>query len=48
MSETQDLVQALQEAFVKADRPEIPLDQRLEAYLAESRRLLPELEATYD
>jgi len=48
VSETQDLVQALQEAFVKADRPEIPLDQRLEAYLAESRRLLPELEATYD
>ena len=48
MSETQDLERALQEAFVQADRPEISLDKRLKAYLSESRRLLPELEATYD
>ena len=48
MGDTQDIGQALQEAFVKADKPELPLDKRLKAYLAESRRLLPELEATYD
>ena len=48
VSDTQDLERALQEAFVKADRPDIPLDKRLKVYLAESRKLLPELEATYD
>jgi peroxiredoxin len=42
------LDQALTEAFLKADQLEAPLDRRLEAYLAESRRLLPEMEATYD
>jgi peroxiredoxin len=45
---SEDLERALQEAFVQADRPEISLDKRLKAYLSESRRLLPELEATYD
>jgi peroxiredoxin len=48
VTESQNLDRALQEAFAQADRPEVPLDVRLKTYLAESRRLLPELEATYD
>ena len=32
----------------KADDLEAPLDERLKLYLAESRKLLPDLESTYD
>ena len=32
----------------KADHLEAPLDQRLKLYLGESRKLLPEMEETYD
>ena len=48
MAETKSLEQALNEAFHKADDPEAPLDERLRLYLAESRKLLPDLESTYD
>jgi hypothetical protein len=42
------LEQALQEAFRTADTLQAPLDAGLKFYLGESRKLLPELEATYD
>jgi peroxiredoxin len=48
LAETKSLEQALNEAFHKADDPEAPLDERLRLYLAESRKLLPDLESTYD
>ena len=48
MTETKSLDQALAEAFSKADHLQAPLDQRLKLYLGESRKLLPEMEATYD
>lgn len=48
MNEAKTLDQALAEAFSKADRLQAPLDQRLKLYLGESRKLLPEMEATYD
>jgi peroxiredoxin len=48
LAETKSLDQALNEAFHKADDPEAPLDERLRLYLAESRKLLPDLESTYD
>lgn len=48
MAETKSLEQALNEAFHKADDLNAPLDQRLKLYLAESRKLLPDLESTYD
>jgi peroxiredoxin len=48
LAETKSLEEALAEAFQKADRVEAPLDERLKLYLGESRRLLPDLETTYD
>lgn len=48
MAEAKSLEQALKEAFERADSLEGPLAQRLSSYLAESRRLLPDLEMTYD
>ncbi len=48
MAETNSLEEALAEAFTKADALEAPLDVRLKFYLGESRKLLPDLEATYD
>ena len=48
MAETKSLEQGLNEAFHKADDLNAPLDQRLRLYLAESRKLLPDLESTYD
>jgi len=44
----ESLEQALAEAFDKADGLDAPLDERLKLYLGESRRLLPDLEGTYD
>src|SRR4029079_11772717 len=48
VTETKSLDQALAEAFSKADHLQAPLDQRLKLYLGESRKLLPEMESTYD
>jgi peroxiredoxin len=48
LTETKTLEDALAEAFEKADSLAAPLDQRLKLYLGESRKLLPDLEATYD
>jgi peroxiredoxin len=48
LADTKSLEQALNEAFRKADTLEAPLDQRLKLYLGESRKLLPDLESTYD
>jgi peroxiredoxin len=48
LNQAKTLDQALAEAFLKADHLEAPLDQRLKLYLGESRKLLPEMEATYD
>jgi hypothetical protein len=38
----------LAEAFRQADALEGPLDERLRFYLGASRKLLPDLETTYD
>jgi hypothetical protein len=48
LNEAKSIDQALAEAFLKADRLEAPLPERLKLYLGESRELLPELESTYD
>jgi peroxiredoxin len=48
LSETKSLEEALTEAFGKADALDAPLDARLRFYLGESRKLLPDLETTYD
>ena len=48
LNEAKSIDQALAEAFLKADRLEAPLPERLKLYLGESRELLPDLEATYD
>jgi peroxiredoxin len=48
LAETKSLEQALNEAFQKADHLDASLDQRLKLYLGESRKLLPDLESTYD
>ena len=48
MTESKSLETAITEAFQKADSLETPLEARLEFYLGESRKLLPDLEATYD
>src|SRR5262245_27639222 len=48
LNEARSIDQALAEAFLKADRLEAPLPERLKLYLGESRELLPELESTYD
>ena len=47
MTDSKSLEQALSEAFHKADALAAPLEERLRLYLAKSRKLLPELEATY-
>ncbi|MGD9502454.1 MAG: peroxiredoxin-like family protein [Methyloceanibacter sp.] len=39
---------ALAEAFRQADALDAPLEERLRFYLGESRKLLPDLESTYD
>lgn len=48
MTAAKSLEQALAEAFVTADSLKAPLKDRLKLYLVESRRLLPDLEGTYD
>lgn len=48
MTEAKSLEQSLNEAFQKADTLKAPLGARLSFYLGESRKLLPDLEATYD
>jgi peroxiredoxin len=48
LTEAKSLEQSLTEAFERADSLEGPLGKRLQAYLAESRRLLPDIEASYD
>jgi len=48
LSETKSVEEALAEAFEKADRLDAPLSERLKAYFAESRRLLPDIEASED
>jgi peroxiredoxin len=48
LAEVKSLGQSLNEAFEKADTIEGPISERLSFYLGESRRLLPDLEATYD
>ncbi|MGH6748375.1 MAG: peroxiredoxin-like family protein [Methyloceanibacter sp.] len=48
MTEAKSLEQSLSEAFQQADTLKAPLSERLSFYLGESRKLLPDLEATYD
>jgi peroxiredoxin len=48
LTEGKSLEQSLSEAFEKADALKAPLGERLSFYLGESRKLLPDLEATYD
>jgi peroxiredoxin len=48
LNQAKSIDQALAEAFLKADRLDAPLHERLKLYLGFSRALLPELEATYD
>jgi hypothetical protein len=48
LTEAKSLEQSLSEAFQEADALQAPLGARLDFYLGESRRLLPDLEATYD
>ncbi|MGA9602682.1 MAG: redoxin domain-containing protein, partial [Methyloceanibacter sp.] len=48
MTEAKSLEQSLSEAFQQADTLTAPLSKRLSFYLGESRKLLPDLEATYD
>lgn len=48
MSEPTSVEDVLDQAFHQADALQAPLPERLDFYLEESRKLLPELEATYD
>ena len=48
LDEEKSLEAALAEAFRQADALEGPLHERLRFYLDESRKLLPDLESTYD
>ncbi len=48
MADTRTLEQSLDDAFRTADALDAPLDERLKLYLDESRKLLPDLESTYD
>jgi peroxiredoxin len=48
LTEAKSLEESLAEAFEKADTRPAPLGERLAFYLGESRKLLPDLEATYD
>jgi hypothetical protein len=47
-TEAKSLEDALAEAFTRADSIDAPRDRKLQFYLGESRKLLPDLEATYD
>ena len=47
LTETKTLEEALAEAFTRADSLDAPLERRLQLYVAELRKLLPDLEATY-
>src|SRR5262245_34995178 len=48
LDEEKSLEAALAEAFRQAEVLEGPLDERLRFYLGESRKLLPDLESTYE
>jgi len=48
LAEPKSLEEALAEAFRKADSLDAKLDKRLDLYRAESRKLLPDIEASYD
>jgi peroxiredoxin len=48
MTESKSIEASLAEAFQKADSFESSLEARLEFYLGESRKLLPDLETSYD
>jgi peroxiredoxin len=48
LAEAKSLEESLAEAFKKADTLNAPLGERLKTYLAESRRLLPDIESSYD
>jgi peroxiredoxin len=48
VSKSRSVDEALAEAFQQARSLDAPLDTRLEFYLGRSRKLLPDLEATYD
>jgi len=48
LSGSKSLEEALAEAFRKADSLDAELDKRLDLYLGESRKLLPNVEAAYD
>jgi peroxiredoxin len=48
LTEAKSLEEALAEAFHKADALDSTLDKRLDFYLGESRKLLPDLESIYD
>ena len=48
MTEAKLLEEALAEPSRPADSLDAPLDRKLQFYLGESRKLLPDLEATYD
>jgi hypothetical protein len=48
VADAKTLEEALNDAFRKADNLAAPLDERLKFYLGESRKLLPDLESTYD
>ena len=48
MTESKSIEASLAEAFQKADAFESSLEARLEFYLGESRKLLPDLETSYD
>ena len=48
LTEAKSLEESLTEAFEQADSLDAPLAKRLQAYLAESRRLLPDIEGSYD
>jgi peroxiredoxin len=48
LTDEKSLEAALAEAFERADSLHAPLEKRLKLYLGESRKLLPDLEATYD
>lgn len=48
MNEVTPVEETLAVIFRKADELQAPLDERLNLYLAELRKVLPELESTYD
>jgi len=48
MNEVKSVEDSLAQVFHQADGLQAPLPERLDLYLGESRKLLPELEAAYD